>query len=423
MGSNVGEANSPISKITLIGDMLCEPSLLKAARQHDGTYDFGFVFEHMKPLFDSADLVIGNLETPLGNNKKDYVQSLFSFNAPADFARSAKTAGVDIVLTANNHCLDRGMDGLRATLKILDECRLKHTGTFLDGNSRSPACFKVGNNKVAIISYTYGTNFSGNHIQLDDTDLECVNLLRPQDDHYSAADQSTHKKSLVSALAQRLLTFEQRIWIKRALGREYYTAYADAHLDHNTADPYINKMVADIGKAKKDADIVLLCPHVGGQFNVKPGRFSEYVMKKALDAGCDAIIASHPHVVQKAQILHGVPCFFSIGNFCMSPNSVYLIYDNLPEYGIAVHLYIECGQIVKTSFSVLKVIETKHHPLAVYPASKLYGCLKTQEERERLVEDVGRIVKTVTGCQPLESAICEEYTVLDQSKRRASCLR
>ncbi len=48
-------------RITIIGDMMCEPLLLKAARQSNGEYCFDGVFEHVKDLFAASDLVIGNL--------------------------------------------------------------------------------------------------------------------------------------------------------------------------------------------------------------------------------------------------------------------------------------------------------------------------------------------------------------------------
>ena len=52
-------------KITFLADIMCEPPVLKAAKRKGGRYDFGGVFAHEKGLISEADLVIGNLETPL----------------------------------------------------------------------------------------------------------------------------------------------------------------------------------------------------------------------------------------------------------------------------------------------------------------------------------------------------------------------
>ena len=45
-------------KITFIGDIMCEPSVLKGARQKDGSYDFRPMFEKVKPLLAEADYVV-----------------------------------------------------------------------------------------------------------------------------------------------------------------------------------------------------------------------------------------------------------------------------------------------------------------------------------------------------------------------------
>ena len=49
-------------KITLVGDIMIEPPVLKAAKKSDGSYDFYGVFEHAQSLFDEADFLVGNLE-------------------------------------------------------------------------------------------------------------------------------------------------------------------------------------------------------------------------------------------------------------------------------------------------------------------------------------------------------------------------
>ena len=38
-------------KITVVGDIMCEPPILHAAKKPDGTYDFSPMYEKVKPLF------------------------------------------------------------------------------------------------------------------------------------------------------------------------------------------------------------------------------------------------------------------------------------------------------------------------------------------------------------------------------------
>lgn len=399
-------------KITFIGDIMCEPLLMNAAKIKDG-YDFNCVFEHVRHMFDDSDYVIGNLETPLAGENLVYTHDLFSFNAPDELANALKSAGIDLVTTANNHCLDRGIDGLLRTIKILKEKNIAFTGTFPSGKERKEAAyFCMEGMRFAVISYTYGTNYAANRILLNEEQKGLVNLLRPQQELYFKPAESVHKIHLWERAFRKFLSFfceEKQIFIKKLLHMTYYVAHQDDSLDKETAEPYIRQLEEDIKKAKENADFVLFYPHIGGQFNSEPGVFSEYVFDRAVKAGCDAIIASHPHVVLKANNIQGVPCFYSIGNFSMSPNSCYLLYENLPQFGLAVHLYIEESGIEKTTFSILKTVETKGKPLSVYPVDQLVREIDNDKQKDQLIKEAERIYTIVVGRKMRKFHIEREY--------------
>ena len=69
-------------KITVLGDIMCEPPILKASKKADGAYDFSGVFEKVRPMLDEADYVISNLEFPLAGEETGYSDGFFTFNAP-----------------------------------------------------------------------------------------------------------------------------------------------------------------------------------------------------------------------------------------------------------------------------------------------------------------------------------------------------
>src|SRR5690606_30180684 len=72
-----------------------------------------------------------------------------------------KNAGIDVVVTANNHSCDMGKKGLEKTLLVLDSNELVHTGTFLDSihqDTTSPLIIEKNGIKIALINFTYGTN-------------------------------------------------------------------------------------------------------------------------------------------------------------------------------------------------------------------------------------------------------------------------
>lgn len=402
-----------MKKITFLGDIMCEPVMLRAAKKIDGTYDFDGVFAPVKSMLCGSDYVIGNLETPLAGAEAGYSDSLLVFNTPDEFAAAVQKMGVDLVVTANNHCFDRGVAGMERTIRVLDQIQLPHTGTFLSPEDRREAFyFTVGDTKVAVISYTYGSNYSSNHIALPEDQRWRVNLLKPQTEPYFVYKKPTQKASLKKRIVGKILSYvpeEKRFYIRKALRMEYNWPHADDYLNRETAEPFLCQLRRDIETARKQADLVILMPHVGGQFNICPGAFSEYVFDWAIESGCDGIVASHAHVVQRAEKRNGVPCYFSLGNFSMSPETVYLLHEHLPEYGLAVHFYVEQKKIVRTTFSIVVMTASKANGVEVWPIDRLYEQETNAARRDEIAAHAAQIYETVTGRALSGAPIRDEY--------------
>lgn len=72
----------------------------------------------------------------------------------------------------------------------------------------------------------------------------------------------------------------------------------------------------DIAKARADgADVVVVIPHWGTEHEPKANKYQRRLAKALLDAGADAVIGGHPHVVQDYEIYKGKPIVYSLGNF------------------------------------------------------------------------------------------------------------
>ncbi len=406
-------------RVSFLGDTLCEPLLLTRSKTKNGEYDFKKTFSRLNKLFAKSDYVVCNLETPLAGPQAGYTDSLFCFNAPLEFAEALKGSGIDLVLTANNHCLDRGETGALETIKELDSIGLSHTGTFLKDSKRNYHITEIGGRKIAFISFTYGTNFAQNHQVLSPNSPIKINMLAnitaPPGKKPAPSSSSIIKKALMKLTSQ-----ETRIKIKKKLGMSYYQAYRDDHFNQESIAESVAQLITAIEAAKAEADYVVLCPHMGGQFNSEPGAFSKMIMDLAVEHGCDAVIASHPHVVQKALFKNGVPCFFSLGNFAMSPNSAYLLPDNLPEYGIVAHLDFPdqpkhtegnlAKEDIKVSFSIIRSIEKDSEQLVVWPLVDLFQNSDTVL-KQRLLSDARKIVKAVSCKDDLIDTIVDEYVL------------
>lgn len=394
-------------RISFVGDVMCEPMLVKAAREKSGAYDFSDTFKKVEGLLRCSDYVVANLETPVAGKDHAFSQSLFSFNAPEEFLDSLKAAGIDCMTTANNHSFDRGIEGAVQTLRALDQAHLDHVGMAEGKRQLQPLCKDIDGESFALLSYTYGVNCLPDECDIAAQDQVSVNLLRPQADRQNPAGNAG-KRSLLKKALLSLTTKEQRIAIKKKLGMQYYTAYKDDVFDEAVVAPYVESLKKDIAAAQRKSRVVICCLHMGGQFNAEPGKFSEYVAAQALAAGCDAIIASHPHVVQKAIIEEGKPVFFSLGNFSMSPNSVYVLHENHPEYGLIAHLDIEEGKLDSVSFSIIKIME-EDGAMVVWPVDELFGVLKSEQGKALLEKEVQEIYCRVTGATLKDTIIRREY--------------
>jgi poly-gamma-glutamate capsule biosynthesis protein CapA/YwtB (metallophosphatase superfamily) len=145
--------------LLFLGDIMQHESQLQGAYDsRTGRYDYAECFRLMKSYFTEADITIGNLEVTLGGKPfTGYPQ----FSAPDELAVALRDAGVDVLVTANNHSVDRRKKGLERTIRILDSLGIQHTGTFRDSAHRAaayPMMMTKYGMRIALLNYTYGTN-------------------------------------------------------------------------------------------------------------------------------------------------------------------------------------------------------------------------------------------------------------------------
>ncbi len=158
--------------IAAVGDVLPHPALIDRAvaygRESGQPYDFRPMFAEVAPIIQAADLAICNMETPLATDHevvRQYVGRRTPaggapvFIAPRELGEAMAGAGFDACATANNHASDTGVDGLVATLEVLDDVGIASAGTGrTPEEAREPAWLEVGGVTVALLSATYGIN-------------------------------------------------------------------------------------------------------------------------------------------------------------------------------------------------------------------------------------------------------------------------
>ena len=403
-----------MKKITVLGDIMVEPQFLAQVKKGD-EYDFYTPLKALEYLFDNSDYVIGNLETPLAGEEAEYTNRIVSFNAPDSVAEAVKKIGVDAVSTANNHCLDRGFAGLERTLAALDRIGLDHTGTYPKGfEGDRNHYFEIGDTKVALIAYAHSTNYGITPDLPEGETAVCVNNSRPlkgAPPAYLRLPENYYTTlKCVQELAGRTLLWEETILLRKAMGITI-GAIDDRVVPETLTEieEYAGKIEKDYKTAKENgADIVLFYPHVGGQFNTVPGKYSQVFLGRCAKIGFDAILAAHSHTTQKAEYINDSPCFYSMGNVTMSPCTFYQIPESLAEYGVVAHLYVENKKICKTTISIIKMVEDENTPLHVVPVDILVSEL-TGEAKEKLLCDIAEVHERVTGRKLPDGEIRKEY--------------
>lgn len=253
---NICDSTS-VARITLLfaGDLMQHQAQINAARTLSG-YDYSDCFRYVKEEICRADIAIGNLEVTLGG--KPY-RGYPAFSAPDEYLSAIREAGFDVLLTANNHCLDRGKKGLERTILTLDSLNIPHAGTYTNTEMREqryPLLLEKKGFRIALLNYTYGTN----GIPVSSPNI--VNLI----------------------------------------DREV--------------------MARDIEIAKAmNPDVVIACMHWGDEYQSLPNKEQISLADWLLQQGVTHIIGSHPHVVQPMELRtdsitgnrHAV--VYSLGNF------------------------------------------------------------------------------------------------------------
>lgn len=258
----------------------------KAYEKEKNTYDFTPVFANIRKYLNDSDYVIGNLETPVAGEDLQYVGTdgkfKGGFNAPDAYLRAVVDSGFNLLTTANNHCMDRGLEGLKRTIEALDSAGVDHIGTYKNPEEKNtPFIKEINGIRIAFLTYTFGINNNVHPSYAKDIEANHINLLsRPEMQKYE-----DYWNTFPSIHTHWPPQFLQKILMKDDFMHDAGLISA--------------KIITDIQTTKKlGADIVVLIPHMGVEFTQYPLKFARDMVNKWFNAGADIIVGGHPHVLQ-----------------------------------------------------------------------------------------------------------------------------
>jgi poly-gamma-glutamate synthesis protein (capsule biosynthesis protein) len=236
--------------VTITGDILLDRGVRKVIEQKGTDAVFS---PFVDSVFQSSDIVIGNLECPATKIKEPSFKQ-FIFRAEPEWLFTLKQHGITHLSLANNHSVDQGRAGLVDTRENVVSAGMIPIGA---GRTMEEAARPV--------------------------------LLT-----------SSPRKVYVLASLQLALENFAYLSEKPSVSQEDFDTLVERvrHLRSSDPDSYI---------------IVTL--HWGGEHTLQPVTIQRVRAHQLIDAGADALIGHHTHTLQTIEEYKGKPIYYSIGNF------------------------------------------------------------------------------------------------------------
>jgi poly-gamma-glutamate capsule biosynthesis protein CapA/YwtB (metallophosphatase superfamily) len=214
---------------------------------------YDYPYARLGGLLQQDDLTVINLETPV-TERGTAASKQYVFKSSPEALGPMKEAGVDAVNLANNHMLDQGEEGLRDTLRYLDEYGIARAGAGLtDDEAYAAQYFERKGITIALLGFT---------------------RVIPESSWQAGPD-------------------------KPGLASVYDST----------------KGLAAITEARKNADIVVVVAHWGVERSGQADANQQQLGRSFIDAGADLVIGGHPHVLQGIEPYKGKWIAYSTGNF------------------------------------------------------------------------------------------------------------
>jgi len=238
-----------------VGDLMPGRGVSQLLRRPDGLET---VFTDTLPVLQRVDLLAGNLEGAVTNRGVRKEKS-YTFNFQPAVLDSLKSAGFDYLSITNNHSFDFGEIGFLDTLHHLKSSGIATSGAGVNPPAATaPSVFKLKGEEIGVLSMgAYPPERNG-------FDGEAITSV-------------TEERSGV-------------LW----------------------ADSFGLKAV-DAAFAETRFDVLMV--HGGVEWSTAPTPEQRELYRGFIDSGAEAVIGSHPHVLQGIEVYKGGLIAYSLGNF------------------------------------------------------------------------------------------------------------
>jgi poly-gamma-glutamate capsule biosynthesis protein CapA/YwtB (metallophosphatase superfamily) len=244
--------------------------------------DCDSMFHGCRATLQQADLCFAQLETTISERGSAVPNAKLAMRASPAMAPAVRAAGIDVMSFAGNHCLDFGHEAFADTLSHSAQSGLAVCGAGENLEAaRRPVLMQVAGRRIAVLA---------------------ASSILPAG-YAAEADK-------VGCAPMRAHTVYEQIEMDQPGTPARIRTFADRD--------DLKALTDGIRAARDRADIVLVSLHWG--IHMIPTMIADYqieVAHRAIDAGADAILGHHPHILKGIEFFRGRPIFYSLGNFAI----------------------------------------------------------------------------------------------------------
>lgn len=335
----------------------------------DGSYDFSPVFTYMKDTYTASDFTVLDLEAAI---TEDYFNGYPLFRAPEKILPTLSENGVDMVLFANNHIYDAGDDGLKSTINALEKYSMPYMGIKKSKEDSAYSIKDINGIKVGMFDYTYETGTitqkAINGIEVTDESSDLINSF-----------------------------------------------------NYDDLDTFYDTISSGIQNMKKDgAEYLIAYIHWGNEYETEESTYQQEMAQKLCDLGIDALIASHPHVIQPVDLFtsstgdHKMICCYSLGNHLSNQRQELM--DSMPtghtEDGYMVELTLE-----QTDDEPVSLTDVQFIPTWVYK-NIIDGNAEYYIFRTDAANTYGEVVESLNISQNLAASLGRTQEIIGEGTKK-----
>lgn len=376
-------------------------------------------FLRIRDLFQSSDVGFVNLEMLFHSYDGDIIPAAESggthMGAEPRVAQELVWLGVDVVSRANNHTMDYGAGGMRATSQAIEAVGIRHAGAGENlALARAPAYVETAGGRVALISVasTFPSHMRAGAQRSDMRGRPGLSPLRFETVHVvgraqlGALREVRDQLGLGGSARGDTLTLFDRTFV----AGDEPAVYTRPHPGD------LAEILAVVRDARRQADWVIVTSHTHegkGSRDVPPDFLVEFA-HQVIDAGADVFTGHGPHILRGVEIYRGKPILYSLSDLIRQNQTVpFLPADSyeglgLPADALPADWYDARAELPgrawrqsrsyhDSSVAVVEFREGGLHRIRLHPVVLGYQAPRPQRGRpmHAVGEDAERVIQTL----------------------------